>query len=156
MAYTFNCANFQQRDQQFKSWMAQLRVYENGEDVIKDMCTEESPVQEACLACEDKFHFLNDTEKKSKQESNIQIKKDAVALLSSDSNYDWSLFATQPQQQPISKKPILSRKTKMSGKWNRGKNVLKMFGIKLSCNCKTNKYWKYFDTLLCSRLYPHF
>ena len=47
----------------------------------------------------------------------------------------------------FSKKKILSRTTKMS--W-------KCWVIKLSLNCKTNKYWKCFDTLLCSRLYPHF
>lgn len=61
MAYTLNCANCHQRDQQFISWIAQLRVYLNGDDVIQDMFREESSVQEACPACEDKFDLLNET-----------------------------------------------------------------------------------------------
>ena len=70
------------------------------EDDIPEIWEGEVQDREACLACEDKFDLLNETEKKNKKESNIQTEKDTRALIPSGNNYEWSWIAAQARLTP--------------------------------------------------------
>ena len=96
MAYTYNCTDCSQRDQQFQHEQSKQRFYENMEDDIPEIGEEEVRDREACLACEDKFCLLPETEKKDKKERNIQFEKDKVA----QDDFDWSQIAKQPRRSP--------------------------------------------------------
>ena len=72
MAYTDNCSDCSQRNCQFRLDMTRQQIYDNMEDDIPQNLAEGFPVREACLEHEDKFDLLSETEKKKKQENDIE------------------------------------------------------------------------------------
>jgi hypothetical protein len=55
--------------------MAKQRIYENMEDNSQENFATGFPVREACLEHEDKFDLLSETEKKKRQEKDIQAEE---------------------------------------------------------------------------------
>ncbi len=91
MAYTYNCSDCSQRDQQFKNWMAKLKKYDKVEDVSQDISTERFPAREVCLQHEENFYKLSTKEKEEKKEQNIQ--SESAALNNGNGNYYFLFFS---------------------------------------------------------------
>jgi hypothetical protein len=72
--------------------MAKQRIYENMEDNSPENFAKGFPVREACLEHEDKFDLLSETEKKKRQEEDIQVEEADRAGTRNNSegnHYDW-------------------------------------------------------------------
>ena len=105
MAYTDNCSDCSQRDYQFRLDMAKQPIYENMEDNSPENFATGFPVRETCLEHEDKFDLLSETEKKKRQEKDIQAEEAVRAGTRNNSegdHYDWSWVAAQ-RQLPLTK-----------------------------------------------------
>ena len=103
MAYTDNCSDCSQRDYQFRLDMAKQQIYENMEDNSPENFATGFPVREACLEHEDKFDLLSETEKKERQEKDIQAEEADRADTRNNSegnHYDWNWVSAQRQLPP--------------------------------------------------------
>ena len=100
MAYTDNFSNCSQRNYQFRLDMARQQIYDNMEDDIPENLVEGFPVREACLEHEDKFDLLSETEKKKKQENDIEADRAGTRNNNEGNNHDWSWVTAQTKLPP--------------------------------------------------------